>query len=133
MDKVAELGISFRLVPVRTSQPVATRFELFVEANVIGTDDVVLERRNSWTVGFLHRTKSGVFLHLKPDAPRHKRVRVYTEYRSKAARQAIKKIEERISSLIAPKHLWEIRNLEAAIEMFEEVHKQLTVYTVMET
>lgn len=127
---MAELGIAFRIVPFAGGNSI---FELRIEANVIGTDDVVLDRRHSWVFGYVRRTASGTFLSFDQSSPRHRRMRVYTEYRSRAAQAAIRKVSDRISSIVAPKHAREVRSMDAASEMFEEIHRQLAVYAVLET
>lgn len=130
MEKIAELGISFRIVPVEGRDAV---FVLKIEANVIGTDDVVSDRRHSWDFGFIRKTKSGTFLSFDRNSPRHRRMRVYSEFRSSAAVAAVRKVTERMSQIVAPKHLTELKSLDSAIELFEEIHRQIVVYTVMET
>ena len=130
LEKIAELGITFRLVPAPGRD---MTFELKIEANVMGTDDVVMDRRHAWTFGYVRKTKSGVFLSFDQASPRHRRMRVYTEYRSRGARDAIKKVADRIADIVAPKHRREVRSLDAPVEMFEEIHRQLAVYIVLET
>ncbi len=128
-EKIAELGIIFRVTPCSENN----LFELHIEANVIGTDNIVMDRRHIWLLGEIKRTKSGVFLSFTTTTKCDYRVRVYTEYRSKAARDSIRKVTDLISQTIAPKHIKEVRKLEVVVEMFEEIHRQLTVYTVLAT
>lgn len=136
MDKVAELGISFRLASTDLSSKPKNEhhiFELWVEANVIGTDGVVLNRRHKWVLGYVHKMKSGVFISFNENDPPRKRMRVYTDYQSKKAIEIINRVDSRIASTVAPKHSMEIKYLDSAVEMFEEIHSQLTVYSVIET
>jgi len=132
MEKVAELGIFFRLSPI-PEQSNTRIYKLIIEANVIGTDDIIIDKRHHWTLGYVFENKLGVFISLKMSSPSEERIRVHSEFRSSAAQTALKKVEERISYLIAPKYLKAIRQLEVAQELFSEIHKQLLIFGVIDT
>lgn len=110
-----------------------------VEANVIGTDDVVLDRRATWHLCFLKVTRrSATFTFTDEHSVDGSRewmrpVRVYKEFHSPAARRALQKLNERLTELIAPHQRSEVFSRSLGMELCKEVHDQLTVMDVLQS
>lgn len=113
-------------------EPSVERFTLSVEANIIGTDDVILEKRHKWRLGTIEVRKTGIFLILRDDGLRYiglYRIKPTGQRYSFAARKKMRHVGEHLRRVIAPKS--ERFTDDDIQDLFESVYDQLVVKHVL--
>jgi hypothetical protein len=75
-----------------------------ITANVLGTDDVIENRRGSWVLGYWKRNSTGFFLVWRTTVRNLKTIRIPRVPWANSAKENSNMIGERIAYLVAPRY-----------------------------
>jgi len=136
-EVIQNLGVRFRFEPRAKHRGRPQEHKVLVEAQVIGSDDVIMAKRHTWSVAYLKVcTKSSYFFWEQHQCVnslihKHRQVRLYKILNGEPAMDSLHRIGDRLVSLIAPNYYRGREAMRLTERLFREANDYLVAFGVM--